>query len=392
MSGPLAFVMGDIDLVRALGLGGIASAVLAKPGAMQRYSRHVRATLDDVDAWERADELVETLVRFARGQPEPPVLYYQEDGHLLFVSRFREQLRQAVRFVIADATLVEDLVDKARFQELARRENLPVPPGMLLEPSQEVSHFNGDLRFPIVVKPLTRRVDRWGPVSGGGKAVQIDSYAALKEFWPGLARSGVRALAQELIPGPETAIESYHVYVDGHGEIAGEYTGRKIRTYPAHHGYSSALEITAAADVATLGRALTRQLALTGVAEFEFKRAPDGRLFLIEVNPRFNLWHHPGALAGVNLPALAYADLVGRPRPPAATARTGVTWSNPWHDFAATRASGVPLWQWLRFTLGAEAKRGMAWDDPLPLIRSALWAAPRHLFRRRGAPPTGERP
>src|SRR5215470_19812901 len=40
---------------------------------------------------------------------------------------------------------------------------------------------------------------------------------------------------------------------------------------------------------------------LTGVAKPDFKRAPDGRLLLLEINPRFNLWHHLGAVAGVNL-------------------------------------------------------------------------------------------
>lgn len=374
----LACVMGDIDLVRALGLGGISSAVLAKPGAMHRYSRHVRASLDDIDAWDRAEQLVESLLRFARAQPEPPVLYYQEDGHLLFVSRFRERLRAAFRFVIADATLVEDLGDKARFQALAQRLNLPVPAGRLLDPGESPSALNGDLRYPIVVKPLTRRVDRWGPVSSGGKAVQLDRESDLRALWPRLVASGVRVLAQELIPGPETAIESYHVYVDATGAIAGEFTGRKIRTYPAHHGYSTALEITAAPDVAEMGRNLSRVFGLRGVAKFDFKRAPDGRLFLIEVNPRFNLWHHPGAVAGVNLPALAYADVTGTPRPRTGPARPGVTWCNPWHDFAATRAAGVPLWRWLQFTLRAGAKRGVAWGDPLPALRGALWAATHH--------------
>ena len=55
-----------------------------------------------------------------------------------------------------------------------------------------------------------------------------------------------------------------------------------------------------------LGRTLVQRLGLRGVAKFDFKRAADGRLFLLEVNPRFNLWHHPGALAGVNLPALVF--------------------------------------------------------------------------------------
>ncbi len=120
-------------------------------------------------------------------------------------------------------------------------------------------------------------------------------------------------LAQEMIPGPETKIESYHCYVDEKGTVVGEYTGRKIRTYPEALGHSTALTITNADDVAKLGRELVAKLNFSGVAKFDFKRAPDGQLHLLEVNPRYNLWHYVGAVAGVNLPALVYGDLLGLP-------------------------------------------------------------------------------
>ena len=109
---------------------------------------------------------------------------------------------------------------------------------------------------------------------------------------------------------------------------------------------------------------------LTGVAKPDFKRAPDGRLLLLEINPRFNLWHHLGAVAGVNLPALVYADLVGLPRPATRPARAGARWGSIWNDFPAAHASGLPLWRWLPWMLGCDAKSAVAWDDPMPLVRS----------------------
>ena len=84
-------------------------------------------------------------------------------------------------------------------------------------------------------------------------------------------------------------------------------------------------------------------LALTGVAKLDFKRDPHGNLRLLEINPRFNLWHHAGAVAGVNIPALVYADLVGMPRPPVARAKAGVRWCRMWKDLPAARADGMPL-------------------------------------------------
>jgi predicted ATP-grasp superfamily ATP-dependent carboligase len=141
-----------------------------------------------------------------------------------------------------------------------------------------------------------------------------------------------------------------------------------------------------------LGRDLVRRLDLRGVAKFDFKRAPDGRLYLLEVNPRFTLWHHLGARAGVNVPALVYADLVGQPRAATRQARAGVHWCKPWDDVAAARAAGISFLRWLPWALRCEAMRVVAWDDPMPFVRGTLWRIMSRVFRwRRAAPlPTQE--
>ena len=376
---PLACVMGDMDLLRPLGLAGIACVVVARPGAPPRYSRFARAALPWVDTWDRGEEQVETLVRFGAAQHQPPVLFYQEDRELLLVSRFRDRLRSAFRFVMADAALVEDLVDKSRFQTLARRLDLPVPAARRLDPAEQPDLREIDIPFPVVIKPLTRRTDRWTPVGGSGKALRVDTLEALRLLWPRIVAANVPMLAQTLVPGAETDIESYHVYVDEPGDIVAEFTGRKIRTWPTQFGHSTALVITDSADVASAGRAVVRRLDLRGVAKLDFKRGPDGRLYLLEVNPRFTLWHHPAALAGVNVPALVYGDLTGLPRPAVPRARPGVRWCKIWQDGRAARADGVRLVHWLAWALRCEAKSAWSWDDPLPLLCAGAWASLRRL-------------
>jgi D-aspartate ligase len=367
---PLACVMGDMDLLRPLVMAGIGSAVVTRPGVPSLYSRHAQLRLPWDDFSTNAEQLVDKLVRFGKGQSEPPVLFYEEDAQLLLVSRFREQLAQAFRFVIADAQLVEDLVDKARFQTLAERHGLPVPPARQFHPvAIEPDHL--DLRFPVILKPLTR-LNRWNECLGLRKALAVADAQTLCALWPQLLELGVDLIAQELIPGAEAQIESYHCYVDHHGSVAGEFTGRKIRTYPGAFGHTTALEITEAADVQRQGRTIAERLGLTGVAKFDFKRDGTGHLHLLEINPRFNLWHHAGAVAAVNIPAIVYADLTGTPRPQAARARAGVRWCKIWKDLPAARAMGVPLPQWLAWVWSCETKSGLSWDDPLPLARSAL--------------------
>jgi predicted ATP-grasp superfamily ATP-dependent carboligase len=240
----------------------------------------------------------------------------------------------------------------------------------------------GELRYPLVLKPLTRLQETWSPLASA-KVIQLDTAEELAEAWPLVAGAGVEVMIQEAIPGPESLVESYHAYVDPDGNVAADFTGRKLRTYPARHGYSTALVVTAASDVAELGREILRRIGFRGVAKVDFKRDPaDGSLHLLEINPRFNLWHHLGARAGVNLPEIVYRDLVGLPRPRAGEARPGTRWISPWRDFVAARADGIGALRWLPWALSCEAKCAISWDDPLPFVGACAYRARRRLSRR----------
>ena len=97
-SQPLACVMGDMDLMRPLGLAGIDCAVAVPPGAGARYSRFTRHALDWFSPWEQPEALVEELIRFGETQSERPVLYFQSDAELLLVSRNRKRLGPGIPF------------------------------------------------------------------------------------------------------------------------------------------------------------------------------------------------------------------------------------------------------------------------------------------------------
>lgn len=371
-SKPLACVIGDIDLVRPLGLAGIRCAVVAPPGDPIRYSRFTEHVMDWIDPWKEPDALVERLLAYAATQPTKPVLFYEEDRDLLLVSRHRARLAEGFRLVVPEAELVEDLVDKSRFQTLAERLGLPVPATRRVAPAAGSHIRDVDLRYPIIIKPLTRKTEAWVPIAGSNKALRLNDEDALRAVWARLAEAELEVMAQELIAGPETRIESYHVFAEAEAGVLAEFTGRKIRTYPAEFGYSTALAITNQTDVAELGRELVQRLGLHGVAKFDFKRADDGKLYLLEVNARFNLWHHLGAVAGVNVPGAVFNHLTGRPVP-RGTARAGVTWCYPWYDALAAREWGVPPAQWLTWLAGCQAKSAVSMDDPMPFLRGVLW-------------------
>ncbi|HEX8075833.1 MAG TPA: ATP-grasp domain-containing protein [Thermoleophilaceae bacterium] len=360
-------------MIRPLGLAGVRTACVAQPDWAPARSRFSSERIGWEDSWERPEALLRNLLAFAERQPRPAPLFVQQDRDLLFCSRNRDALDGAFRLVLADAETIEGCVDKASFGALAEGLGLPVPRSVALRPREGSAPPDLPLEFPLVVKPVTRREALWRPHGAGRKALELGSQRELGAAWPGLVRIGMDLVAQELVPGAEDRIESYHAYVDEGGETAAEFTGRKLRTLPIRFGETTALEITDAGDVRELGRECTRALGLRGVAKLDFKRAPSGALRLLEVNPRFTLWHHPGALAGVNIPAIVYADLVGLPRPSAARARPGVTWSMPWKDYRAARAEGMPPLRWAHWQARCDAWHVIAADDPMPFLATILW-------------------
>jgi hypothetical protein len=95
-AGVIACVLGEIDLVRALALAGIPSAVIARRSYPARYSRSAVTAFEWIDPWKDPNALVERLLEFGRAQPQPPVFHYDGDADLLLVSRHRAQLAGGV--------------------------------------------------------------------------------------------------------------------------------------------------------------------------------------------------------------------------------------------------------------------------------------------------------
>jgi D-aspartate ligase len=400
---PMACVIGDLSLVRPLGKAGVpVVAVVSDPRAEVARSRYVREAVVVPDLVEAPEAAVTALVRYGASQPTPPVLYYQGDHDLLMVSRWRSVLAPYFRFVIPGAELVEDLVDKLRFAALAERLALPVPATRVLRHDFGIaSQLTGWDRFPCVVKPALRT--RWfgsrlhrEALQGSQKAIRVETAERLKELLPILEAHETDFVVQEAVEGGEEGIVSYHAYVRPPGDVVAEFTGKKVRTLPRVYGLSSCVEITDDPLVKTLGREVLGRLGFHGVVKLDFKQdSTGGPLYLLEANPRYSLWHHPGAVAGVNLPYLVYRDLVYGPvSSPRPLLRPGVRWMSARHDLRALwqyRAAGeLTAAAWMRQLATTHVVEDLSWSDPNPgltqivALISRLGAHLRTRINRRG--------
>ena len=166
-----------------------------------------------------------------------------------------------------------------------------------------------DLRYPLIVKPT--RHDHLISTFGV-KLFVADDQAALHAAVERLASVGLDGLVFESIPGPDSEIFVYCVYVDGRGEPSPGVTVRKLRQNPPFIGGARAAEVVD--EIAVLREAtvaLLRRAGYHGMAFAEFKRhARTGRFVFVEVNGRPVLFNSILPPTGVDLVAMAWSDVV----------------------------------------------------------------------------------
>jgi predicted ATP-grasp superfamily ATP-dependent carboligase len=373
-------LLGGLALVRALGLARIpvliASAERDTPAMASRYCAGTIALPPfEADATSR-EAAVEALVRAGRelrarhGAPAP--LFYGDDERLSLVQDYRAALAPHFALLLNEPALADALLDKTAFQALAERAGLPVPRRVDLHRLQAE-------RFPVLVKPKVKT--DWDHSSvhlqlfaGAGKA-RIFASGAEAAADP-LVRSLAGQLAfQEYIPGGDEAIWSFHGFAAPDGEILAWFVGRKIRTYPELTGDSAYLRLARDDAVAALGFELAARLGLAGVFKMDFKRsAASGKLHLLEINARFNLWHYLGACNGVNLTRVAYEFLTAGKRPQPAAAQTRWRWlglRNDWRAYRELSARGkLNFASWLlSLAYLPKVYETFSWTDPMPFLR-----------------------
>jgi len=189
------------------------------------------------------------------------------------------------------------------------------------------------------------------------------------------------------IEGGEERIVSYHAYVRPSGEVVAEFTGRKVRTSPRRYGISTCVEITDDEALKRYGREVIERLEFSGVLKIDLKvDERDRKLHILEINPRFSLWHHPATLAGTCIPELVYRDCVDPDSPvPPRTLRPGVRWLTLRDDYFAFkeyRAAGeLSAVRWIFDLVTTEVNEDFRLSDPLPGLAGLFGIAMRKARR-----------
>lgn len=375
-----AVICGDLNMVRCFAGSGIPTVVVCvDPQDVTFASRYCGQRRIVSSPLAHPQQAADDLVALGKEFTEPPVLYYADDAMLPVVSRYRDRLAEYYRFLLPEPQLLEDLAGKLRFAGLAQRLNLPVPRTLLSSEIASADEALARLSLPLVLKPNSHVGWFRSPVvmelgAKPRKVLRADTPEQFRHHFEAIRRYTSDFVLQEYIPGSDDRIYSFHGYFNRQGELLAHFVGKKIRTYPKDSGLSTYLELVHAPEVARLGIEVLQKLNFVGPVKIDFKQDPlREKLFILEINARYNLWHYLGTACGINLPLIAYRDILGLPVHAPRGYRTGVRWLCFMDDLRAFvkdyHPEGDLTWgQWLASFWCPKVYDTFSWRDPRPWV------------------------
>ncbi len=384
-----------LGVVRSLGRAGLEVWLAGPdPAALAGRSRYVRR-FHELPAVELEPErYMAALADWTGSQQRPLVLFCTGDLTTGVVSPHRDQLPPNVMHHLATERLVSACLSKAAFSDLCVDLEIPVPRTRTCASEEALRRAIQELG-EVFIKPDNRHRLWVGDRAARDAAAGIKGFAAesLQDV-PELVRNslakGYPWVVQEFVAGDANCLHSVHAYRDRTGRWTQCFVGQKLRTAPPRDGVGVLARSAWDQEAADLAEQILVRMDYRGYALLQFKRdARTGRLFLIEINPRYSTWCELAERAGVNLPVVAYLDALGLlPQRPHLHQRDGVYWWDATGDWSNLAQRGS-AWRDRLAGLVPPPRRPalarLAVDDPRPGLAGLRGVG--RLFRRRWSEP-----
>jgi len=321
----------------------------------------------------QAEELLQFLLKEGKKLSNPGILFPASDIFVIFLSKFRDELKSCFHFILPSQEVIEAIVNKKKQYELAERAEIPYPKTFYPRNFDDIYKINKNLNYPVFIKPIYSY--KWQEKFQGIKGFKVDNSEELESRFRQIHSASIEVMIQEIIPGPNTNHYKANVYINKKNELLALFTLRKIRQYPVEFGVGSCVESINYEELKELGLKFFKGINYQGVGSIEFKKDErDGKLKLIELNPRYWQQSYLATVCGINFPLIQYLDLTGQNPEPQTKFKIGVKWldliadfQSFWDYFSQHR---LTPWQWFKSLKGVKSIANFALDDLGPFLET----------------------
>jgi predicted ATP-grasp superfamily ATP-dependent carboligase len=367
-----------LSFVRSLGRKGIPCVVLDGSemiGARSKYTAFVRISLTELSS----ESGIDCLINAARKYDQKPIVFATSDEHNEFLARHGDTIKEYCDFLVPTPKTIDTILDKRRQYETAERIGIPLPSSLYPESIEDIAVLKSKLNFPCIIKPCKAHIGR--QLLGGKKVRVVNNYNELIECWAQLGKRSAEFMVQEIIPGGDDDLFGYLAFWSKDSSEVAWITKQKLRQNPPIYGDGALQQSIDCEDARELSTRLLHELGYQGFVGVEFKRDPrDGKLKLMEINPRTVSGNQLAVSSDVDFPFIAYSLLVNPSYHYAGKFRPGVRFINEDWNFRAyliLRKTGeMHLFSYLLELFRSDSRAIWAIDDLNP-----AWFTFRGLFK-----------
>lgn len=264
----------------------------------------------------RPEEWLEFMIGLSRKLGQKPVFIPTADRFVSATAKYADELQEHYVFHRKTIDLQALLATKQRQYELADAHGMPIPRTCYVQSEAEVDAFAAVAQFPCLLKPLQGA--EWQPLAVGHpfrnrKLTTAATPADLAAAYKMAAEINPRVVVQEVIEGLDTVKSVYLSCYGRDGSRIASCVVRELRTNPINYGSASVVEPIDDPEIDSLCDRFLRSIGYVGLCEIEVKRdTRDGRVKMIETNPRYTGTSDAAPYAGVDLGWVHYLDVIGR--------------------------------------------------------------------------------
>jgi predicted ATP-grasp superfamily ATP-dependent carboligase len=208
-------------------------------------------------------------------------------------------------------------------------------------------------------------------ISKGRKAHIVRTPEELRRAYAAMGDGPQEVMIQEVIGGRDEQLFTFLAYLNRESVPLAYCVRSKIRQFPVDFGYCTMTVSCHNDAVVEQSLRLLQGIGYSGICGVEFKfDSATGEYKLIEINARPVNTIGIAPACGVDIPYIAFRDLLGEKVEAVTTWRAGVRWYLLTQDFWAVRAlrahGGESFAEWLASLRGKHTEAVIAWDDMRP--------------------------
>ncbi|MBS4538807.1 carboxylate--amine ligase [Clostridium sp. D2Q-11] len=360
-----------LSIIRCLGSQGIKVTAIdySREGTYGFASKYLDEALIGPHYKEEPKALVDFLIEYAKKQKYMPILFPSADPYVEFIDNYLVELKKYYLIPQTEKGLYTKVMNKKTLHKIAEDYGVLVPETVRLNEDNFIEKIEDTIKYPCLVKP----VDSPSFVSRFRKKLfKVHNKQELEQAIKKATDENLEVIVQRIIPGFDDHMYTFDAYINQENKVTHWMTCQKYRQYPINFGASVYTGQKYTQEIYDLGAKFLEDIGFKGFAEIEFKKdSQTGKYYLIEINARTTNLNSLLSKAGLNMPYIAYRDLIGSPlKPKGITHDTNLVFWYAYEDLLAVKdyikTKQLTLTEVLRSYFKPKVYAIWDWKDPKP--------------------------